>query len=84
MLKKQHILILIFALILVSDASAQCAMCKAVAGSSVEADVNDVGKGLNTGILYLMTMPYLILGGLFFLFFKDKIMEKYRAFKLNN
>lgn len=36
---------------------AQCAMCKAV----VESGDNQMAKGVNDGILYLMAMPYLIL-----------------------
>lgn len=63
------------------DISAQCAMCKAVAGSSVEGDANDVGKGLNTGILYLMAIPYALLMGMFYIFFKDKIREKIKSLK---
>jgi hypothetical protein len=85
MLRRNFFLLLVFVLVLsIHEASAQCAMCKAVAGSSVEAEANDVGKGLNTGILYLMSVPYLILMALFFIFFKEKIIAKFRAFKLNN
>ena len=44
----------------ISDILAQCAMCKA----SVETNVNVDGIGfaakLNTGILYLFIMPYLL------------------------
>ncbi len=44
----------------ISDILAQCAMCKA----SVETNVNVDGIGfaakLNTGILYLFVMPYLL------------------------
>ncbi len=46
---------------------AQCAMCKAVVETNLENDVNAVGAGLNSGILYLMAFPYLVLiiGGYF-------------------
>lgn len=37
--------------------NAQCAMCKAV----VESGDNSLAKGINSGILYLMAMPYLLL-----------------------
>ncbi len=60
---------------------AQCAMCKAVATSNLENESNNVGKGLNSGILYLMAVPYLLLMGMFYLFFKDKINEKINKFK---
>ncbi len=45
------------------DASAQCAMCGRVAESSRDANENKAGKGLNTGILYLLCIPY-VLGGI--------------------
>jgi hypothetical protein len=63
------------------DASAQCAMCKAVTSSNIEGESNEVGKGLNTGILYLMSIPYFLLMGLFYLFFKDKIKEKLKGLR---
>jgi hypothetical protein len=54
---------------------AQCAMCK----TSLESDMNNGGSianGLNSGILYLMAIPYLILmtGGYFF--FKKQVDAK--------
>jgi hypothetical protein len=75
------VVVLVLSLFLKDDAIAQCAMCKAVAGSNLESDANDVGRGLNTGILYLMAIPYIMLMGLFFLFFKDKIMTKLRSLR---
>lgn len=45
-------------ILLIQDVSAQCAMCKA----TIEANSTNSGKygvGLNTGILYLMSVPYL-------------------------
>ncbi|TVQ77072.1 MAG: hypothetical protein EA358_07685 [Flavobacteriales bacterium] len=38
---------------------AQCAMCKAVAESS---SGSTAAKGLNNGILFLMFIPYLMMG----------------------
>ena len=42
---------------------AQCAMCKSVVESNLESG-DAIGSGLNDGILFLMSMPYLA----FFLF----------------
>ena len=42
------------------DAHAQCVMCKAVAEDS--ANDGSLGRGLNSGILYLMAVPYAIMG----------------------
>ncbi|MBK9285556.1 MAG: hypothetical protein IPM51_14740 [Sphingobacteriaceae bacterium] len=40
---------------------AQCAMCKQAAETSLKSDPNSVARGLNSGILYLLLMPYLLL-----------------------
>jgi hypothetical protein len=47
---------------------AQCSMCRAVAESGNKNGQN-VGGGLNNGILYLLAVPYIIL----FLFFRKRI-----------
>lgn len=48
-----------------------CSMCKAVAESGTEAFGGEqaIGAGLNSGILYLMAVPYLLL----FLLFRKRI-----------
>lgn len=52
------------------EAQAQCAMCKATAetnadGGGVEAE------GLNAGIVYLMAMPYLMMGTVGFFWYRS-------------
>ena len=39
---------------------AQCAMCRVVAESSQDAG-ESIANGLNTGILYLMIFPYILI-----------------------
>jgi hypothetical protein len=62
-------IIIIFLLIIASatnirtPASAQCAMCTIAAEQGVK-NGNTQSKGLNTGVLYLMSIPYLLIGGL--------------------
>ncbi len=52
--------------------SAQCSMCRAVAESS-QNHGSSIANGLNTGILYLMIFPYiLLLSGLIFIYFRNK------------
>lgn len=46
--------------------SAQCAMCKAV----VESGDADMAEGLNSGIIYLMAFPYILIGVAGFIFYK--------------
>lgn len=62
--------LLIF-LFFVQLANAQCAMCRAV----VESGSPSEAEGLNTGILYLMIFPYILIGVLFFFIIKHKIAE---------
>ena len=77
--------IFLFALFLLlvfyaNESIAQCALCRANAESDLQ-NGGSTAKGLNAGILYLMGIPYLILGTLFFLFFKKQILQKINAFK---
>ncbi|WP_236537131.1 hypothetical protein [Sphingobacterium composti Ten et al. 2007 non Yoo et al. 2007] len=52
-----------------SVAQAQCAMCSLNAENSTQ-NGNSQGKGLNDGILFLLAMPFLIGGGVAFLWYK--------------
>lgn len=46
---------------------AQCAMCRAVLESG---DNQEVAEGINNGILYLMAVPYILIGVLGFFIYK--------------
>ena len=64
---KKHYIILIVILLLVllpNITEAQCAMCKASVESS-QGQKNSVAGGLNSGILYLMAVPYLLIAFIF-------------------
>lgn len=66
-MKKKSILIFTTVFILVALFSvdvlfAQCAMCKAVLESEAKSEGSNVAGGLNNGILYLMSVPYLMAG----------------------
>jgi len=71
---KNAIATLVFLLVSVG-AYSQCAMCKAAAESDLQNNPNSVAQGLNTGILFLMFIPYLIVGVIFrkdiFIFFRN-------------
>ena len=65
MKKSYFILFLLLALVLFpSITEAQCAMCKASVESS-QGQKNSVAGGLNTGILYLMVVPYILIAFIF-------------------
>ena len=46
----------------IPNANAQCSMCSANAEMSTR-NGNTQGNGLNTGILYLLAIPYLLITG---------------------
>ncbi len=80
--RKKTLLVLTSLTLFLSNVNsfAQCAMCKATATSDLEQG-GSIGNGLNTGILYLMAIPYLILmiGGYFF--FKKSVDAKVKELK---
>jgi len=55
-----------------SPVIAQCAMCRQSVESNIDGDDKTVGKGLNKGIIYLMSIPYLVLGGIGYMVYKAK------------
>jgi hypothetical protein len=61
----KFISVLALALVLVAsnDASSQCSMCRQAAESNLKQGENKRGSGLNSAILYLMSVPY-IMGGI--------------------
>ncbi len=63
---KKVVLLLVFLLVEFS-ASAQCAMCRAVLQSGED---QGIAEGINDGIVYLMAIPYILVGGVFFLVYK--------------
>lgn len=54
-----------------ADLWAQCAMCRGSVESSMGNGRNNVGVGLNTGIVYLFIMPYLIVGVIGYLWYRN-------------
>lgn len=62
-MKKVLSIFLFFSLIAIQpEANAQCAMCTANAEMGVK-NGNTQTKGLNTGVLYLLAIPFLLAGG---------------------
>ncbi|MBL7923181.1 MAG: hypothetical protein JNL88_03185 [Bacteroidia bacterium] len=54
-----------------TEVNAQCSMCRRVAESNLESGEKR-GRGLNTGILYLMSLPYLMGGVAGYIWWKNK------------
>jgi hypothetical protein len=75
MYKKLFFLVLM--LILIQwDADAQCAMCRTTVESTVSNGRSNIATGLNTGILYLLTAPYLLVGAVAWLWFRQSKQEQ--------
>lgn len=66
-MNKKIILLIILLAILPQFSEAQCAMCRAVLESEENASV---AEGVNNGIVYLMAIPYILVGGLFFFIYR--------------
>lgn len=68
---------LLILLAFVSTTQAQCAMCKQAATSSLDNNEFSMARGLNTGILYLMAVPYLLIAFIF----RKQIISLYRSWR---
>lgn len=71
-------MIALLLLISTDTAEAQCAMCKQAAEKASQEN-RGVGEGLNTGIVYLMMTPYILLGGAALVFYRKKITSFFRS-----
>ena len=68
---KKILLFVVLLLLTQVDAIAQCAMCRTTVESSISNGRSNIATGLNTGILYLLSAPYLIVGAIAFLWFRQ-------------
>ena len=69
-MKKYYAFVLFVILALSTDiVSAQCSMCKAVVESNAQTGDNIV-EGLNRAILYLMGVPYFLVIGMAYFWYK--------------
>jgi hypothetical protein len=65
----KKISLLFLSLFLVTYANGQCAMCKAVLESDLQGG-GTAAEGINTGIIYLMLIPYILFGIVGYFFYK--------------
>lgn len=77
--KKGYIIILVFCLLLLfgPDINAQCAMCKQAAETSLKSNPKSIARGLNSGILYLMAIPYVML----LFIFRKQLVQVFNGLK---
>jgi hypothetical protein len=76
MKKSSIVLLLFFLFILTEDLLSQgCSQCKMLAEQGAEVEEDSFGTSINSGILYLMTIPYLIL----LFLFREKIISFFKG-----
>lgn len=66
-----YLFALVLLLVVRFNTAAQCAMCRATVENNVSNGELSIGAGLNTGILYLMLLPYIILGTIAYLWYRN-------------
>ncbi|WMI66973.1 hypothetical protein RBH94_07385 [Aestuariibaculum sp. YM273] len=64
---KYKIIFSVFTLVSFLETNAQCAMCRAVLESE---EGQSAAQGINDGIVYLMALPYILVGGIGYLIYK--------------
>ncbi len=76
-------IVVLFALYKPAPLAAQCAMCKQGVESATQDPANKTGRGLNSGIMYLLAAPYLVAGGAAYLWYRNRKRQK-RMFAQGN
>lgn len=61
---------------------AQCAMCKGAAETALKQGGGDP-KGLNNGILYMLMMPYLLVGAIGYWWWRNRRQEQEQVAELS-
>jgi hypothetical protein len=59
----------------VTEVNAQCPMCKMSAEQNLK-DGGTAGKGLNAGILYMLSTPYLLVAGIGYYWYRNRKKEE--------
>lgn len=83
-MKKKGFLLLAFLVLLCLlpwDAAAQCAMCKGAAEANLKQGGGDP-VGLNQGILYMLSVPYLLVGCIGYWWWRNRRQEREQATEL--
>ena len=71
-MSKYLVIFLMIGFVLIGiNANAQCAMCRTTIESTISNGRSNIATGLNTGILYLLTAPYLAVAVIAFLWFRQ-------------
>ena len=63
---KYKMVLIVYAVLFFLETNAQCAMCRAVLESE---EGQSTAEGVNNGIMYLMSIPYLLVAGFGFIIY---------------
>ena len=74
--KRVVILSITFISLFSLDIEAQCAMCRAVLESE---EGQSTAQGINDGIVYLMVIPYILVGGIGYIIYYKFFRAKSKA-----
>lgn len=70
---KRKAIFIVISLVFYLETNAQCAMCRAVLESE---EGQTTAEGVNDGIMYLMAIPYLLVGSVGFLIYWNFFRRK--------
>ena len=70
-MKKYILLFVLFMVVHITNVSAQCAMCRSTLENNYSNGNPGIASGINTGILYLLVMPYLAVMVLGYLWYRS-------------
>ncbi len=77
-MKRFLIIILLIALVSSADVLAQCAMCRTQLENNVSNGNIGIAAGINTGILYLLSLPYLAILVLGYVWYRNSRVQQVR------
>lgn len=69
------VLLMMVLLLLPEVVDAQCPMCRMTAESNLANGGNE-GQGLNNGILYMLATPYLLIGVIAYVWYRNRRKEE--------
>lgn len=55
-----------------NESKAQCPMCKTNVEKAMQDEGNTTGLGLNDGILYLLSIPYIVVGAIGIYWYRNR------------
>lgn len=78
---KRFVSVLFLMVVLTISGSAQCAMCRATLENNISNGHAGIAAGINTGILYLFSAPYLAICVIAFLWYRTSKANEQKQFQ---